>query len=84
MDALEQEGCKQIFQEKISDAKADRPELRKMIDQLREGDITVTWKLDRMGKSLRDLINLISEIQDRGQGSNHLMMLSIPALHRES
>lgn len=68
MDALEKEGCKKIFQEKIGGAKADRPELRKMIDQLRAGDIIVTWKLDRMGKSLRDLVNLVNEIQDRGAG----------------
>lgn len=68
MDALEKEGCKKTFQEKIGGAKADRPELRKMIDQLREGDIIVTWKLDRMGKSLRDLVNLVNEIQERGAG----------------
>lgn len=72
MDALEKEGCKQIFQEKISGAKADRPQLRKMIDQLREGDIIVTWKLDRMGKSLRDLVNLVNEIQERGAGLKSL------------
>ena len=72
MDALEKEGCKQIFQEKISGAKADRPELRKMIGQLREGDIIVTWKLDRMGRSLRDLVNLVNEIQDKRAGLKSL------------
>lgn len=72
MDALEKEGCKTIYQEKISGAKADRPQLRKMIDQLREGDIIVTWKLDRMGRSLRDLVNLINEIQDKGAGLKSL------------
>ena len=66
IDALEREGCKRIFQEKIGGAKADRPELQRMIDQLREGDVVITWKLDRLGRSLRDLINLINEIQDRG------------------
>lgn len=72
MDALEKEGCKEIFQEKISGAKADRPELRKMIDQLRAGDIIVTWKLDRMGRSLRDLVNLMNEIQEKGAGLKSL------------
>lgn len=72
MDALEKEGCKKIFEEKISGAKADRPELRKMIDQVREGDIIVTWKLDRLGRSIRDLINLVNEIQDKGAGLKSL------------
>ena len=72
MDALNKEGCKKIFQEKISGAKADRPELRKMIDQLREGDVIVTWKLDRLGRSIRDLINLVNEIQDKGAGLKSL------------
>jgi DNA invertase Pin-like site-specific DNA recombinase len=49
IDALEKEGCKRIFQEKIGGAKADRPQLRKMIEQLREGDVIITWKLDRTG-----------------------------------
>lgn len=72
MDALEKEGCKQIFQEKVSGAKSDRPELRKMIDQLREGDVIITWKLDRLGRSLRDLVNLVNEIQDKGAGLKSL------------
>ena len=66
------EGCKQIFQEKIDGAKADRPELRKMIDQIRKGDVIVTWKLDRLGRSLRDLVNLVNEIQDKGAGLKSL------------
>lgn len=72
MDALEKEGCKKIFEEKISGAKADRPELRKMIEQVREGDIIVTWKLDRLGRSIRDLINLVNEIQEKGAGLKSL------------
>lgn len=72
LDALKKEGCKQIFQEKISGAKADRPELRKMINRLGEGDIIVTWKLDRLGRSLHDLVNLVNEIQDKGAGLKSL------------
>jgi len=72
LDALQQEGCERIFQEKISGAKADRPELKAMIKQLREGDVIVTWKLDRLGRSLRDLINLMNEIQEKGAGIKSL------------
>jgi DNA invertase Pin-like site-specific DNA recombinase len=72
MDALQNEGCKQIFQEKVSGAKSDRPELKKMINQLREGDVIVTWKLDRLGRSLRDLVNLVNEIQEKGAGLKSL------------
>ena len=72
LDALEKEGCKKIFQEKISGAKADRPELKKLIDQLREGDVIITWKLDRLGRSLRDLVNLMNDIQDKGAGLKSL------------
>ncbi len=71
-DALEQAGCEIIFEEKISGSKADRPELRKMIEQLREGDIIIVWKLDRLGRSLRDLVNLINEIQGKGAGLKSL------------
>lgn len=72
IDALKKEGCYMVFQEKVSGSKADRPELRKMIDQLREGDIIIIWKLDRLGRSFRDLVNLIREIQDRGAGLKSL------------
>ena len=72
IDALEKEGCRRIFKEKAGGAKADRPELRKMIDQLREGDVIITWKLDRLGRSLRDLVNLVNEIQDKGAGLKSL------------
>ncbi|NET35544.1 MAG: recombinase family protein [Cyanothece sp. SIO1E1] len=72
IDALKKEGCYMVFQEKVSGSKADRPELRKMIEQLREGDIIIIWKLDRLGRSLRDLVNLIREIQDRGAGLKSL------------
>ncbi|GAB5554183.1 MAG: recombinase family protein [Saprospiraceae bacterium] len=72
LDALKAEGCEQIFQEKISGAKADRPALKQMIGQIRKGDVIVTWKLDRMGRSLRDLINLVNDIQDKGAGLKSL------------
>ena len=71
-DALQKEGCELIFKEKASGAKSDRPELRRMIDQLRKGDIVIIWKLDRLGRSLRDLVNLVTEIQDKEAGLKSL------------
>ncbi len=65
-DALEKVGCETIFSEHISGAKSDRPQLQEMIKHLRKGDVVVVWKLDRLGRSLRDLVNLISKFQDAG------------------
>ena len=44
----------------------ERPELQKLLDQLREGDVVVIWKLDRLARSLKDLVNLVNEIQEKG------------------
>ena len=68
IDALKKAGCKKIYQEKITGAKADRPELLKMTSQLREGDTVIVWKLDRLGRSLRDLVNLIEKFNAQGVG----------------
>jgi len=65
-DDLKNYGCTQIFEEKISGKNKDRPELKKLIQVLREGDSVIVWKLDRLGRSLRDLIDLIAEIQNKG------------------
>ena len=71
-DALQKEGCEVVFEEKASGAKFDRPELCRMIDQLRKNDIVVIWKLDRLGRSLRELVNLVTEIQNKGAGLKSL------------
>ncbi|MFD2065584.1 recombinase family protein [Pontibacter silvestris] len=65
-DALTQHGCEQLFREKKSSKSKERPELEKMISQLRAGDTVVVWKLDRLGRSLRDLIELVSDFKERG------------------
>ena len=65
-DALEKAGCRKIYSEQISGTKTDRANLDEMIEHIRQGDIIVVWKLDRLGRSLRDLINLISKFQDLG------------------
>lgn len=71
-DALQKAGCKKIFSEHISGAKSERPELKAMMAHLREGDIVIVWKLDRLGRSLRDLVNLISKFQEMGVGFKSL------------
>ncbi|WP_052600179.1 recombinase family protein [Aureispira sp. CCB-QB1] len=71
-DALKKAGCEKIYSEHISGAKSNRPQLQEMIKQLRQGDIIVVWKLDRLGRSLRDLVNLVSTFQDIGVGFQSL------------
>lgn len=57
--ALNQAGCGRIYQEKISGAKRDRPELQRLLDQLRPDDIVVVWKLDRLARSTQHLLELV-------------------------
>jgi hypothetical protein len=54
--ALKVAGCERIYREKASGGRWDRPELQRLLDQLRKGDVLVVWKLDRLSRSLRDLI----------------------------
>ena len=64
MDALKREGCKEIFEDHASKAKADRDGLRKALEFMREGDTLVVWKLDRLGRPLKHLINVINRFND--------------------
>ena len=54
--ALKAAGCKRIYREKASGGRWDRPELHRLLDQLRKGDVLVVWKLDRLSRSLRDVL----------------------------
>ena len=63
---LEAFGCERFFEEQISSRKEDRPELRAAIDYCREGDELVVWKLDRFGRSLQELIELVGNLKERG------------------
>ncbi len=63
---LEAFGCERIFEEQISSRKADRPALRAALDYCREGDALVVWKLDRFGRSLKELIELMNALNERG------------------
>lgn len=69
---LEAFGCERIFEEQISSRKADRPKLRAALDYCREGDALVVWKLDRFGRSLKELIELVNGLKDRGVGFRSL------------
>jgi len=66
LDALQVAGCGKVYKEKITGSTRERPELQKLLDQLRQGDIVVIWKLDRLARSLKDLVNLVNEIQEKG------------------
>ena len=65
LEALQRAGCEKIFEDKVSGAKADRPGLAQAIESLRPGDTLVVWKLDRLGRSVKQLINWITDLQSR-------------------
>jgi DNA invertase Pin-like site-specific DNA recombinase len=72
VDALEQAGCYRVFTETASGARSDRPVLAQVLDQLRPGDTLVVWKLDRLGRSLRHLVDTVTGLADRGVGFRSL------------
>jgi DNA invertase Pin-like site-specific DNA recombinase len=72
VDALEHAGCYQVFTETASGARTDRPGLEQLRDQLRPGDTLVVWKLDRLGRSLRHLVDTVTGLADRGIGFRSL------------
>ena len=65
-DALKKAGCDRVFTDVASGAKAHRPELDHMLDLLREGDTVVVWKLDRLGRSMQNLVDLMTMFDERG------------------
>jgi len=65
-DALEAAGCERIFADTISGAKANRPQLAAALDHLRAGDTIVVWRLDRLGRSLSELIDLMTQFNKEG------------------
>jgi DNA invertase Pin-like site-specific DNA recombinase len=66
LDALRNSGCEQIFEEKISAVAKERTQLTILFSKLRKGDSVVVWKLDRLGRSLKDLIDLITKMKNLG------------------
>ena len=67
-DALQAVGCDHIFEEKESGAKIDRPELLRLMERLRSGDVVVVWRLDRLGRSLKHLIEIVEKLEEMGVG----------------
>jgi DNA invertase Pin-like site-specific DNA recombinase len=74
--ALKKAGCKRVFEEAASGGRWDRPELHKLLDQLRDGDTLVVWKLDRLSRSLKDLLVILERI-DAGGGKFRSLTESI-------
>jgi len=72
LDALRKAGCKKIYQETVSGAKAARLQLDLMLDNLRAGDVLVIWKLDRLDRSLRHLVELVHGLMEKGVGLKSL------------
>ena len=71
-DALRSAGCERIFDDKVSGVKAARPGLDKALEQLRDGDTLVVWRLDRLGRSLKDLLARTEELKEMGVGLKSL------------
>ena len=71
-DALLADGCERVFEEKVSSREADRKALREAFDYCREGDVLVVARLDRLGRSLRELIDLVGQLEGRGVGFRSL------------
>jgi DNA invertase Pin-like site-specific DNA recombinase len=71
-DALDKAGCEQIFKEKFTGKLRERPELSHCLRMLREGDVLVVWKLDRLARSLKDLVEIIQDLNERQIGFKSL------------
>lgn len=66
--SLAEVGCERVFEERASGAQRDRPELLRALDIARKGDIIVVWKLDRLARSLKQLIETVESLGERGVG----------------
>ena len=71
-DALQKSGCEILYEEKASGKSAERPELEQCLKALRQGDTLVVWRLDRLGRSLQDLVKIVASLKERGIGFESL------------
>lgn len=69
---LREAGAEKVYEETISGGRWDRPELTRLVDQLRPGDVVMVWKLDRLSRSLKDLLHLLERIEAAGAGFRSL------------
>ena len=72
VDALKKAGCEKVFQETVSGAKEERVLLQEALEYVRKGDTLVVWRLDRLGRSLRHLIEVVTSLEDKGIGFKSL------------
>ena len=72
LDALRSHGCERFFSDVVSGAKASRPGLDEMLKNAREDDVIVIWKLDRLGRPLKHLVELVAELNERKIGLKSL------------
>jgi DNA invertase Pin-like site-specific DNA recombinase len=70
--ALTQAGCKRIFEETASGGRWDRPQLHRLLDHLRPDDVVVVWKLDRLSRSLKDMLIILERVEKAGAGFKSL------------
>jgi DNA invertase Pin-like site-specific DNA recombinase len=70
--ALKEAGCKRIYEESASGGRWDRPQLHRALDQAREGDVLVVWKLDRLSRSLKDMLHILERLTEVGAGFRSL------------
>jgi DNA invertase Pin-like site-specific DNA recombinase len=72
VDALRKAGCRQVYEEILSGARVERPVLQHVLAHARAGDVLIIWKLDRLGRSLRHLIEVVTDLAQRGIGFKSL------------
>src|SRR5215212_9948797 len=72
VSALKTAGCERIYREKASGGRWDRPEFHRLLDQLRKGDVLVVWKLDRLSRSLRDVLAIMERLAESEAGFRSL------------
>ena len=65
-EALTRVGCQKVFEDKVSGTRAERPGLARALEMLREGDTLVVWKLDRLGRNVKQLVDLVGELHKQG------------------
>jgi len=66
IDALTKAGCQRLFDDKMSGSRAERPGLANALEMLREGDTLVVWKLDRLGRSVKHLVDMVGQLHQQG------------------
>ena len=84
MSALKAAGCERIYRENASGGRWDRPELHRLLDQLRKGDVLVVWKLDRLSRSLRDVLSIMERLAEAKAGFRSLLRPSRGSGHYDA